>query len=87
MDPEAFRPYRTSLALVQAVLRCHPDGFRWKEPPYEYEYDRMPIDLILGDRKLRERLAAMEPVTDLEASWNQDLQAFEQMRRAFLLYG
>jgi hypothetical protein len=35
---------------------------------------------------LRERLAAMEPIADLEASWHQDLQAFEQMRRSFLLY-
>lgn len=87
VEPEAFRPYRTSLALIQAVLRCHPDGFQWKSPPYEYEYERMPIDLILGDRQLRERLAAMEPITDLEASWRRELRAFEQMRQASLLYG
>jgi uncharacterized protein YbbC (DUF1343 family) len=87
VEPDAFRPYRISLALLQAVLRCHPDEFQWKAPPYEYEYKRMPIDLILGDRQLRERLAAMQPLTDLEASWRRDLQAFEQMRRAFLLYG
>jgi uncharacterized protein YbbC (DUF1343 family) len=87
VEPDAFRPYRTSLALLQAVLRCHPDGFQWKVPPYEYEYERMPIDLILGDRHLRERLAALQPLTNLEASWRHDLQAFEQMRRAFLLYG
>jgi uncharacterized protein YbbC (DUF1343 family) len=86
VKPGAFRPYRTSLALLQAVLRCHADEFQWKTPPYEYEYERMPIDLILGDRQLRERLAAMEPIADLEASWHQDLQAFEQMRRSFLLY-
>jgi uncharacterized protein YbbC (DUF1343 family) len=86
VEPEAYRPYRTSLALLQAVLHCHPDEFQWKEPPYEYEYERMPIDLILGDRQLRERLAAMEPVFDLEASWHQDLRAFEQVRRALLLY-
>jgi uncharacterized protein YbbC (DUF1343 family) len=87
VEPETFRPYRTSLSLLQAVLRCHPDEFQWKAAPYEYEYERMPIDLILGDRQLRERLTAMEPVDDLEASWHRDLEAFEQTRRAHLLYG
>jgi uncharacterized protein YbbC (DUF1343 family) len=86
MEPDAFRPYRTSLALVQAVLRCHPNEFQWKLPPYEYEYERMPIDLILGDGQLRERLVAMQPLNELEASWNHDLQAFEQIRRDVLLY-
>ena len=86
VEPDAFRPYRTSLSLLQAVLRRHSDEFQWKAPPYEYEYERMPIDLILGDRQLRENLAAMQPVSDLETSWGSDLQAFGQMRRAYLLY-
>jgi uncharacterized protein YbbC (DUF1343 family) len=87
VQPEAFRAYSASLALLQAVLRRHPDEFQWKAPPYEYEYERMPIDLILGDRQLRERLAAGAPMAELEASWHQDLQAFEQLRRPFLIYG
>jgi uncharacterized protein YbbC (DUF1343 family) len=85
-EPDSFRPYRTSLALLRAVLGCHPDRFQWKPPPYEYEYERMPIDLILGDGRIREQLSAMLPVTDLESSWRQELQAFEETRRAFLLY-
>jgi uncharacterized protein YbbC (DUF1343 family) len=85
-EPELYRPYRTSLALLQAILRCHPDRFEWKAPPYEYEYERMPIDLILGDGKIREHLSAMLPITDLESSWRQELHAFEETRRAYLLY-
>jgi uncharacterized protein YbbC (DUF1343 family) len=87
MEPDAFHPYRLSLALLQAVLRCHPNCFQWKPPPYEYEHDRMPIDLILGDRQLRERLSALDSIAQLEESWRQDLLSFEQMRRPFLLYG
>ncbi len=86
MDAGRFRPYRTSLALLQAVLRCHGDQFQWKQPPYEYEYERMPIDLILGDREIRKKLTAMTPVADLESSWQKELQAFEQVRQAYLLY-
>ena len=85
-DPERFRPYRTSLVLLQAVLRCHPDRFQWKQPPYEYEYERMPVDLITGDSTIREGLVARTSLTELEAAWRGELRAFDKMRRAFFLY-
>ena len=46
----------------------------------------MPIDLILGDRKIREQLTEWTPIRDLESSWQNELQAFEEMRKTFLLY-
>lgn len=86
IDPVRFRPYKTSLALLQAVMGCHPEAFQWKMPPYEYEYERMPIDLIIGDRTIRTRLEAMEPVAALEAGWQTGLAAYDAMRRNFFLY-
>jgi uncharacterized protein YbbC (DUF1343 family) len=85
-DPDQFRPYQCSLRLLQAILHNHPDAFQWKQPPYEYEFERLPIDLILGSDTVRKRLAAMEPVSDLESSWQADLAAYEQMRRRYFLY-
>jgi uncharacterized protein YbbC (DUF1343 family) len=85
-DLQRFRPYRASLALLQAVMRAHPEQFQWKQPPYEYEYERMPIDLILGDGTIRERLSAMESIDNLEASWQAGLKAFNTARRQYFLY-
>jgi len=85
-DPAAFRPYRTSLALLQAVMLLYPQDFRYKEPPYEYEYDRLPMDLILGDRQLRSALEEGIPISDLEKSWQQDLTVFEKSRQEVFLY-
>ncbi len=85
-QPDLYQPYRTSLILLQAVLRCHSDSFQWKMPPYEYEYERMPIDLILGNQQIRKQLTEMTPIADLESSWQKDLQAFEEMRKTYLLY-
>lgn len=85
-DPLLFRPYRTALALLQTLKKCYPDQLAWKEPPYEYEYERLAIDLILGDQAIRRRLEAMESIDDLEASWDQDLKAFAKMRQKYLLY-
>ena len=86
-DPVAFKPYRAGLALLQAVMRCHPDMFEWKTPPYEYESERMPIDLIIGDQQLREQLADMVPVGVLESQWLDGLKVFERLRQTYLLYG
>jgi uncharacterized protein YbbC (DUF1343 family) len=85
-DPAAFRPYRTSLALLQAMMRLYPDGFALKSPPYEYEYERVPLDLILGDNTLRPKLAAGEDLLALEAAWQSELQAFGAMREQYFLY-
>ncbi len=85
-DPGEFLPYRTTLALLQAVLLLYPERFRYKEPPYEYEYHRLPMDLLLGDSALRRGLEKGEPVCHLERGWQRELAAFDEARRPFLLY-
>jgi uncharacterized protein YbbC (DUF1343 family) len=85
-DREAFRPYRTGLVLLQAVLRLYPEQFAYKDPPYEYEYDRLPLDLILGDRKVRLAIEAGQDILALERSWRDDLEHFAELRRSVLLY-
>lgn len=85
-DGLSFRPYRTSLALLQAFMRLYPGEFALKPPPYEYEFERQPLDLILGDSTLRQALAQGEDILALERSWQQELADFAALRREYLLY-
>ncbi|MFZ5759642.1 MAG: exo-beta-N-acetylmuramidase NamZ family protein [Thermodesulfobacteriota bacterium] len=85
-DKAAFRPYRVSLALLQAVMRLYPDDFALKAPPYEYEFEKCPLDLILGSGKVRNALAAGEAIADIESGWHDDLRRFDEMRRSCFLY-
>lgn len=85
-DPRTFLPYRTSLVLLQAIKTLYPTKFQYKKPPYEYEYERLPMDLILGDKNVREGLEAGELVTDLERKWNSGLEEFETLRANYFLY-
>ena len=64
----------------------HREQFEWKAPPYEYEFERMPIDLIIGDRAIRERLEKLEPVDEIEASWQEELDQFRKISEEFQLY-
>lgn len=86
IDPVSFLPYRTSLALLQAVMQCWPDSFAYKKPPYEYEFERLPMDLILGDSALRRKLEAGDSVLDLEKGWQPGLECFLVKREGYLLY-
>lgn len=85
-DPATFMPYRTSLTLLQAVMHVHPEEFRYKEPPYEYEFERLPMDLIIGNGEVRKQLESGTPPVQIEAGWRQELQGFEENRRQYLLY-
>ncbi len=63
-----------------------PDDFQFKSPPYEYEYERLPLDLILGDVSLKDALARGEDLLDLEKEWQRDLDEFEKIRKSVFLY-
>lgn len=86
IDPASFRPFRSALLLLQAVIGLYPDDFGYKPPPYEYEYERLPLDLIIGDSGLRQAMAQGADIIDLEKGWQQDLRQFDSLRRKFFLY-
>lgn len=86
LNPLDFRPYYTSISLLAALWTVHGDRFAWKPPPYEYEYDKMPIDLILGDRMIREQVEGGLPPEQIKAGWVEDLNQFRQRREPFLMY-
>jgi len=86
LNPHLLTPYFTTLSFLQSVFDCHSEEFQWKSPPYEYEYDKLPFDLITGDPAIRKAIAAHEPLEDVAQEWQQDLAGFDQVRKGFLLY-
>jgi len=85
-DRDAYTPYRLSLVLLQEIIRLHGDDFRLKEPPYEYEYEKTPLDLIIGSRRIRENIMDLNDIDKIEASWQKDLDTFIHEAVSFHLY-
>ena len=85
-DRDRYQPYLTSLQLLQAIIRCHPEAFEWKAPPYEYEFEKRPIDLILGDADLRRQIEAHEDLEVLAREWEGELLAFRETCAPSLIY-
>ena len=48
IDREAFCPFETGLEIIRAIRTLYRDQFAWKQPPYEYETDKLPIEILLG---------------------------------------
>jgi uncharacterized protein YbbC (DUF1343 family) len=55
-DVRKFRSLECTVAILMCIKRFWPDSFQWLEPPYEYEYTKMPIDILWGNDLLRTEL-------------------------------
>jgi uncharacterized protein YbbC (DUF1343 family) len=85
-DRHAFRPVETGVAIIDAFRRAGPDAFRWRDPPYEYEHTRLPIDILYGSAGLRERLEAGDTAREIAADWLAPIDAFVRARQRYLCY-
>jgi len=86
LDRTVFAPCATAAALLLECYRQDPAQFEWRQPPYEYEHSKMPIDILAGSSALREQVEAQMPLEDIVESWEPGLVDFEDMRRESLLY-
>jgi len=85
-DRHAFEPVITGLALVKIAYDLYTGEFRWKEPPYEYVYDRNPFDVIAGTSSIREAIEAGRSLEAMQDGWKDGLDSFRKLREAYLLY-
>jgi uncharacterized protein YbbC (DUF1343 family) len=53
-DARAVRSVSATIQILAAIHRLYPCQFAWLPPPYEYEHEKMPIDILFGSPGLRE---------------------------------
>ncbi len=85
-DRHHYRPYWTSLKLLQTIRRLTPEAFQWKAPPYEYEYEKNPFDLITGGSEIRKAVERGEDIEGLARRWQEESDAFIELSRPDRLY-
>ncbi len=85
-DAASYSPYALALGIYQAIYQMHPDQFAYKQPPYEYEFERLPMDLILGDHNVRSQIETGVPVREMVEEWTSSLAAYRQMITDITIY-
>lgn len=83
---DIFEPVITGIAMVKTIFDRYPNDFAWKEPPYEYVYDRNPFDVIAGTAKLRESFEQGLTIDEIKESWRRDEKEFSDLREKYLIY-
>ncbi len=85
-DRAAFEPVISGIAVVKLIHDLYPGEFKWKLPPYEYEYEKNPFDVISGSASLREAFERGDSLDEIKNSWQQPLDRFKKIRERYLFY-
>jgi uncharacterized protein YbbC (DUF1343 family) len=85
-DRTAFKPVLATAALFHEFHAAAPGRFAWRQPPYEYEHEKMPIDILSGSSDLRQQIEAGMDPREIAASWEPETADFLKLRDQFLLY-
>jgi uncharacterized protein YbbC (DUF1343 family) len=86
IEPHAFRPVWTYAVLIHSIKALYPASFQWKSPPYEYEHEKMPIDILWGDESLRQTVDAGKSLDAIREKIGREGEEFLSARGQYLLY-
>ena len=87
IEREAFMPFKTGVAVIKAVHDLYPEDFRWKQPPYEYETEKMPVDILAGSDRLRREIEEGRSLQQMQQWWEAECAGFErEVRKRYLIY-
>lgn len=85
--PDTFQPYRLALLMLKSLRMIDSKLYSWRDPPYEYEYEKLPIDLLNGTTWVREWVDnPQSTVMELEQFLGPQEQAWQQRVQPYLLY-
>jgi len=85
-DRSVFRPVETAVSILSTVRELAPEDFGWRPPPYEYENEKMPIDILWGSDALRSTVDSGSSADELVRQSEPGLVEFESFVEPSLLY-
>jgi uncharacterized protein YbbC (DUF1343 family) len=85
-DARAYRPVYTAAAVLRASLAASSGGFRFSDPPYEYEMQKVPFDILAGDSSMRKWLEERGRFAELRQNWEEQHRGFQEVLNGVALY-
>lgn len=85
-DRNFFEPYLTGIMTISTALHLYPGRFEWRQPPYEYEYEKLPIEILCGGREIPDLMERGASRDEIRGSWQDDAALFLKKRKPYLIY-
>ena len=86
LDRNAFLVVQSAVAVLTEIRLQNPARFEWRQPPYEYEKEKLPFDILAGSSELRQQIEAGIPARTIYYSWQDGHDRFARKREPYLLY-
>ncbi len=84
IDPKSLATYALGLAIIKAAIDLAPKDFAWKQPPYEYDFTNLPINLILGHLEAEKKLQSSFSLED--RFWSAGVEEYIADVSGLLIY-
>ena len=81
LDREHLKVVDTAVAVLTEIRAQNPSKFEWRQPPYEYEHEKLPFDILAGSSELRNQIESGLPVEAIHGSWIRELERFDKTRQ------
>jgi uncharacterized protein YbbC (DUF1343 family) len=85
-DRATYRSMRAAVEMLEEFRKEAPAETIWRDPPYEYETVKPPIDILYGSDRLRKGIDAGATAASIAADWPAGEAAFRELRQKYLLY-
>lgn len=85
-DRNKIEPVKTFVAILLAIRKRYEHENLWRNPPYEYEYEKLPFDILSGSEKLREEIDRGKSLENIVNLWKKDEETFKEKGTKYLLY-
>jgi uncharacterized protein YbbC (DUF1343 family) len=84
-DPRTIRSFALTLAIIKAAMDLGEGKFAWKDPPYEYDYETLPIKLIIGSKQVTDYFSH-EHFDPKHSFWNDGITEYISRAERLLVY-
>lgn len=85
-DRKKFKPFKTVIEIIKILKKLYPEKFKWKDPPYEFEKNKLPFDLLAGNSYIREMIEKDIPYEEIEEKWKDELNEYKEEIKEFFIY-
>ena len=87
INRKKYKSFKTGIAIIKTIHDLYERQFKWKEPPYEYEETKMPIDILAGTDRIRNGIEDGTSLNHMEDWWKEACLEFDKkIRKKYLIY-
>jgi len=87
INRKKYKSFKTGIGIIKTIHDLYERQFKWKEPPYEYEETKMPIDILAGTDRIRNGIEDGTSLNHMEDWWKEACLEFDKkIRKKYLIY-